>query len=91
MTEALHFLRFRHMENQGVILGTALGLKDSGNGVFIQAVGTQAVNRFRGNGHQAAVFDDFRRNGRRIRVFGGQEQGIHSLYLMIYTIHSCTF
>ena len=73
MAETLHFLRFRHMEDQGVILGTALCRKDSGNGVFIQAVGPQTVNRFRRNGHQASVFDDFRRNCRRIRRVGGQE------------------
>ena len=57
MAETLHFLRFRHMEDQGVILGTALCRKDSGNGVFIQAVGPQTVNRLRGNRHQLALAD----------------------------------
>ena len=46
------------MEDQGVVLGAALGLKYFGNGIFIQAVGSQAVDSLRGDGHQAPIAND---------------------------------
>ena len=56
------------MEDQGVVLGAALGLKYFGNGIFIQAVGSQAVNRLRGDGHQAPIANDL---GGNFRGLGG--------------------
>ena len=51
-------LRLGHMENQWVILGTALGLKDFQDGITVQTIGSQPVNRLCGQSHQAAVFEN---------------------------------
>ena len=61
------------MQDQGIVLGTALGLKDLSNGFFVQTVGAQTVDGFRGDGHQTAAFDNFRRGYGRHRVPGGKE------------------
>ena len=60
MADILHFCRLGNVEDQGVILGTALGNEDLGNGFFVKAIGTQAIYGFCGQRDQAAVFDDFR-------------------------------
>ena len=77
MAEQLNLLRAADVENQGVVLGTALGLKDLGNGLFVQAIGPQTINRFRGDGHQLPLLNQIRRNGGRFRGLGGQKQGFH--------------
>ena len=46
------------MENEGVVLGTALGLEDPAHGLGIQSVGSQTVNRLRRDAQQAAVPED---------------------------------
>ena len=71
VAEAFHLPRLRHVEDQGIVLGAALGLEDPPDRVAVQAVGAQAVYRLRGDGHQAAVLENFRRNRRGIRSFGG--------------------
>ena len=59
VAEFLDLRQLGDMEDQGVVLGTALGLEDSGNSLFVQAVGAQTVDGLRGDGHQTAVFNDF--------------------------------
>ena len=48
------------MKDQGIVLGTALGFKDPGNGYFVKSVGTKPLDGFRWNGNQPATTDDFR-------------------------------
>ena len=59
------------MEDEGVVLGTPLGNEDFGHRVGIQAVGTQAVHRFRGDGHQLTGLDEPGRDGGSVRRLGG--------------------
>ena len=65
MAESLHFLWLGHVEDQGIVLGAALGLKNFQDGVFVQAVGAQAVDRLRGDCHQTAVSNNGGGNFRR--------------------------
>ena len=67
----LDLLRAGDMQDQRIVRRAALDLKDLRNGSFVQTVGTQTVNGLRGNGHQAAVFDNFRRPEGSIRRRGG--------------------
>ena len=46
------------VDDQRVIRGAALGLVDFLHGLPIQGVGGQAVDRLRGDGHQAAPAED---------------------------------
>ena len=55
------------MQNQGIVLGTTLGLEDFQDCLFVQAVGTQTVDRLRGDGHQTALSDNMRGNFRGFR------------------------
>ena len=32
------------MKDQGIVLGTALGFKDPGNGYFVKSVGTKPID-----------------------------------------------
>ena len=48
-------LRSRNMDDERVVLRTALGLKDLVDSLCVQCVGTQAVDRFRGNSHQSPL------------------------------------
>ena len=65
------------MEDQGVILGAALGDEDFGHGIGIQTVGTQTVNGLRGDGHQSAGADDPGCQGWGGRVGGGENFRFH--------------
>ena len=47
-----------HMDDEGVILGTALGLENAAHRILVQAVGAQAVDRLRGNAEKAAPTQD---------------------------------
>ena len=49
------------MQDQWVVLGAALGLKNAGHRLWIKAVGPQAVDRLRGDADQPAPADDLRR------------------------------
>ena len=49
------------MEDEGVVLGAALGLKYMPHRFFIQGVGSQTVHRFRGDAQQPAAAEDPRR------------------------------
>ncbi|MPN13907.1 hypothetical protein SDC9_161233 [bioreactor metagenome] len=51
------------MEDQRVILRTAFGLENTGDGHGVQSVGPQAVNRLRRNGQQPAPAQDLRGGG----------------------------
>ena len=55
MGEQLHLNGVRHMEDQGIVLGTALGDEDFRNGAFVQTVGTQTVDRLRRDRHKTAL------------------------------------
>ena len=63
LTAAAEPLGGGDVEDQGVILGTALGLEDLSHGGGVQAVGAQAVDRLRGEGQKAAGAEDGRRLG----------------------------
>ena len=41
------------MEDQGVVLGAALGLEDVPHRFAVEAIGPQAVHRLRGDAHKA--------------------------------------
>ena len=43
------------MEDEGVVLGPALGLEDAADRRRVQAVGPQAVDCFRGDAHKATL------------------------------------
>ena len=53
----------RHMDDEGVVLGTALCLKDLMDRFLVQGVGSQAVNGFRGDGYQPSLPQNIRRCG----------------------------
>lgn len=46
------------VEDQGVVLRTALGLKNMPHRFRVEAIGPQAVDRLRGDAQQAAVPED---------------------------------
>ena len=81
MAEILNLSWVSHMEDQGVVLGTALGLKDLGYRFFIQTVGTKTVDCLRGNCYKAATADDFRCGLRSQRVLRRQVKSFHIGYL----------
>ena len=47
------------VDDQGIVRGPALGGVDLPGGCGVQGVSAQAVDGLRGEGHQAAVSDDF--------------------------------
>ena len=55
MTEKFNLFCTADMQNQRIVLGTALCLENFGNSVLVQAVGTQTVNSLCGNGYQFAI------------------------------------
>ena len=65
VAEPLHFLGLGHVEDQGIVLRATLGLKNFQNGVFVQSVGTQAIDRLRGDCHKTAVSNNGGSNFRR--------------------------
>ena len=58
---ALQPAGIRYMENQRVILRTALGLENVQHGILIEGIGPQAVHGLRGDAQQAARAEDLRR------------------------------
>ena len=81
MAEVLHLLLPRHMEDQWIVLGAALGLKDFQHCVSIQTVCPKAIDRFRWNPQQPAVPDNARSNIQSLRVLGIQYFCIYSVSL----------
>ena len=65
------------MEDQGVILGTALSGKDFGNSLRIQTVGSQTVDSFRRKGNQLTGFQQFGCQFCYLGVFFIQLSGVH--------------
>ena len=51
LAAALQPARLRDVEDQGVVLGAALGLEDVGHRLRVKPVGPQAVHRLRGDAH----------------------------------------
>ena len=47
------------MDDEGIVLGTALGFKDPQNGVGVQSVGRQTVDRFGGDAHHLPLPQQF--------------------------------
>ena len=72
MAKKFDLLRAGDMQNEGVVLRPALSQEDFGDCVFIQTVGPQAVDRFRGDGHQLTTANDFRRDGGGICILSGK-------------------
>ena len=70
VAEQLNLLRAGDVQDQGVVLGTALGFENLGNSSFVQTVGAQTVDGLRGNGNQSALHDDIGGNGRSLRILG---------------------
>ena len=62
------------MNDERVVLGTALGFKNAADGVFVQGVGREAVDRLGGDGHQLAGGQ--KRPGFGHAVFAPEEPGI---------------
>ena len=71
MAELLDLFRAGDVEDQGIVLRPSLGLKNLQNRLFIQSVGSQTIDRLRGDGYQASGSDNIGRDGRGIRVCGG--------------------
>ena len=57
-----------NMDDEGIVLGPALGLKDPLHRGAVQSVGPQAVHRLRGDAQQAAPAENLRRLGRVPRL-----------------------
>ena len=70
VAEQLNLLRSGDMENQGVVLRTALGFKNFGHGGFVQTVGAKTVDGFGRNRYQFAAADHFRGKGGGTCVLG---------------------
>ena len=66
------------MENEGVVLRTALGLKDMGHRLRIQTVGPQAVHCLGWDTQKAPPPQNLRR---LFRLGGGQSLCIHAARL----------
>ena len=64
VTEQLDLLGTGNVQNQRIVLGAALGFEDLCHSIFVQTVGTQAVDGFRGDSNQLAVHDQVSRGGR---------------------------
>ena len=77
MGKARNLIRPRDVQDQRIVLGTTLDLENPGNGCFIQPVGTQTVDGFRGDCHKATLFDDFCRNAGRVLLPGRKIQRLH--------------
>ena len=71
MAEFLDFPRLRHMEDQGVVLGPALGGENACHSLLVETVCTKSVDGFRGDGHQPTPADDGCCRGRGAGVGGG--------------------
>ena len=65
------------VQNQGIVLGTALGFENFRNGVFVQTVGAQTVDSLRGDGYQFSVHDQIGRGGSGDGVRCGKQQCFH--------------
>ena len=65
------------MDDERVVLGTALGEKDFRHRLLIHGVGAQTVDRLRRDGDQAACADDLRRLGDGCGVAGRKNQSFH--------------
>ena len=63
----------RYMDDERIVLGTALGLKNTAHRLFVQRIRAQTVDRFRGNPQQAAASDDLRRRCNRPMVCVGMK------------------
>ena len=76
--EAAHLLRHgpvAHVDDEGVVLGTALGLEDAGHGLRVAGVGAQAVHGLGGESAAFALADQLRRAGQP-RFVRGQNLGL---------------
>ena len=79
VAEFFHIFCICNVEDQRVILGTALGGKNFGNSLGIQSVSAQTVNSFRGNGHQFAFYQKCRSGADNLRIMVAKNLGFHSL------------
>ena len=71
------------MYDERIVRGTALGGENGQDGILIQRVGAEAVDRFRGEGDQAAVLQDFRGTGVGF-LSRGKHEGIQKRSLPVF-------
>ena len=88
VTEQGQLLRPCDMQNERVVTGPALGLKDFGHGLRIQPIGAQTVDCLSGNCHQPAPADELRRYGRGLGVPGVKKYGVHVVVFLNFDCFS---
>ena len=81
-------LRAGHMDDEGVILGAALGHKNASDGFPVPGVGGNAVHRLGGQGHQFTLFQKGGGLG-DAGLVGGQDFGFECF--VFHTIHRSFF
>ena len=65
------------MQDQRVVLRTALGLENMQHGFLVQPVGTEAVDRLGRDGDELTFTQELGREGDVLLLFGGKHQGFH--------------
>ena len=70
------------MDDERVVLWTALGLEDVQDGLFVERVGSEAVDRLGRDAEQAAAADDVRRRGDVFRCRFGEIDRVHMEFLL---------
>ena len=78
MAETVQLGGRRDVENQRVVLGPPLGLKNLSDGGGVETVAAQAVDGLGGQGDQPAVLQDGGRDTHGFGAAGSQTQGIHA-------------
>ena len=71
MAEQPDLFRPADVQDQGIVLGTALGFEDFCYGGFVQPVGAETVDRLCGDGNQLALPDQLGGTRRGFRILGG--------------------
>ena len=82
MAESIDLRPIRHMEDQRIIAGTALGLEYFGHSIGIQSIRSQAVYRFRRDRHQLTLPDQRSSRFRGSGLLGGKYKCIHGVSLL---------
>ena len=70
------------MDDERVVLRAALGLKDVQDGLLVERVRAEAVDRLGRNAEQAAAPDDVRRRGDILRCRFGEINRVHMEFLL---------
>ena len=79
-----HFIA-GHVDDDGIVRRPAFDLENFGDGLFVQRVGGQAINRFRRQRHDFAGAQQFRRAAdgflKKLRRVRGQNFSGHALFI----------